>query len=47
MFGLPATTLIPAVMFSSECHHVIGIEAIRTGQATDDFCKPGEGPREV
>ena len=32
-----ASTLIPAVMFSSECHHVIGIEAIRTGQATDDF----------
>jgi len=32
-----ARTLIPAVLFSSECHHVIGIENIRTGQATDDF----------
>src|SRR5688572_14939305 len=32
-----AKALIPAVLFSSECHHVIGIEAIRTGQATDDF----------
>ena len=31
--------LIPAVLFSSECHHVIGIEDIRTGQApgTVDF----------
>ncbi len=32
-----AQTLIPAVLFTSECHHVIGIEDIRTGQATDDF----------
>src|SRR5687767_9160276 len=32
-----AKTLIPAVLFSGECHHVIGIEPIRTGQATDDF----------
>ena len=30
-----AKTLIPAVLSSSECHHVIGIEDIRTGQATD------------
>lgn len=28
-----AKNLIPAVLFSSECHHVIGIEDIRTGQA--------------
>lgn len=28
-----ARNLIPAVLFSSECHHVIGIEDIRTGQA--------------
>ncbi len=32
-----AKTLIPAVMFASECRHVIGIENVRTGQATDDF----------
>ena len=32
-----AKTLIPALLFSSECHHLIGIEDIRTGQATDDF----------
>ena len=32
-----AKSLIPAVLFSAGCHHVIGIEAIRTGQATDDF----------
>ena len=34
-----AKNLIPAVLFSSECHHVIGIEDIRTGQApgTVDF----------
>jgi long-chain acyl-CoA synthetase len=32
-----AKTLIPAVMFGSECHHVIGIEDIRTGQASDEF----------
>ena len=30
-------TLIPAVLFSSECHHLIGIEDVRTGQATDEF----------
>ena len=30
-----AKNLIPAVLFASECHHVIGIEDIRTGQATD------------
>ncbi|MGI8610925.1 MAG: AMP-dependent synthetase/ligase [Sphingomicrobium sp.] len=32
-----AKALIPAVLYSAECHHVIGIETIRTGQATDDF----------
>jgi long-chain acyl-CoA synthetase len=34
-----ARNLIPAVLFSSECRHVIGIEDIRTGQApgTVDF----------
>jgi long-chain acyl-CoA synthetase len=34
-----AKNLIPAVLFSSECHHVIGIEDIRTGQmpGTVDF----------
>ncbi|MBA3511747.1 AMP-dependent synthetase/ligase [Sphingomonas sp.] len=32
-----AKSLVPAVLFSAECHHLIGIEAIRTGQATDDF----------
>ncbi|HUE79895.1 MAG TPA: AMP-dependent synthetase/ligase [Sphingomicrobium sp.] len=32
-----AQGLIPAVLFSSQCHHVIGIEAISTGQAIDDF----------
>ena len=34
-----ARNLIPAVLFSSECHHVIGIDDIRTGQApgTVDF----------
>ena len=31
-----AKTLIPAVLFASECHHVIGIDDIRTGQAPDD-----------
>jgi long-chain acyl-CoA synthetase len=30
-----AKNLIPAVLFASECHHVIGIEDIRMGQATD------------
>jgi long-chain acyl-CoA synthetase len=31
-----ARTLIPAVLFSSECHHIIGIDDIRTGQATEE-----------
>ena len=31
-----AKTLVPAVLFASECHHLIGIEPIRTGQSTDD-----------
>src|SRR5918998_2953553 len=30
-----AKTLIPAVLYSSGCHHVIGIEPIRTGQPPD------------
>ena len=30
-----AKTLIPAVLFSSDCHDVIGIEDIRTGQPVD------------
>jgi long-chain acyl-CoA synthetase len=39
-----AKSLIPAVLFSSECHHVIGIEDIRIGQApgTTDFHHWGE-----
>ncbi|MEO8546793.1 MAG: AMP-dependent synthetase/ligase [Sphingomicrobium sp.] len=31
-----AKALVPAVLFASECHHIIGIADIRTGQATDD-----------
>ena len=30
-----ARNLIPAVLTSSECHHVIGMETIRSGQAPD------------
>ena len=30
-----ARALVPAVMFASECHHIIGFEDIRTGQAPD------------
>ena len=30
-----AKALLPAVLFSSECHHVIGIDDIRAGQATE------------
>ena len=30
-----ATNLIPAVLTSSECHHVIAMEALRTGQAPE------------
>src|SRR6476469_8754224 len=30
-----AKNLIPAVLTSSECHHVIGIEEIRSGQLPD------------
>jgi long-chain acyl-CoA synthetase len=30
-----ARTLMPAVLFSSECRHVIGIDDIRTGQAVE------------
>ncbi|GAA4708920.1 long-chain fatty acid--CoA ligase [Sphingomonas lutea] len=32
-----AKTLIPAVVTSSECHHVIGMEDIRTGQAPEEL----------
>jgi long-chain acyl-CoA synthetase len=30
-----AGTLVPAVLFESNCHHIIGIEEIRAGQASD------------
>src|SRR3982750_3017900 len=30
-----AKNLVPAVLTSSECHHVIGMEPIRSGQAPD------------
>ena len=30
-----ATTLLPAVLFSSECRHIIGIDDIRAGQGTE------------
>ena len=30
-----AKTLIPAVLFSSDCHHIIGIDDIRTGQGIE------------
>ena len=30
-----AKNLVPAVLTSSECHHVIGIEEIRAGQVPD------------
>src|SRR5437868_2307565 len=30
-----ARNLVPAVMTSSECHHIIGIEDIRTGQTQE------------
>ena len=30
-----ARALVPAVMFASECHHIIGVEDIRTGQSQD------------
>jgi len=32
-----AKALVPAVLFASECHHIVGIADIRTGQATDDI----------
>ena len=38
-----AKTLVPAVMFSSECHHIIGMENIRTGQSTDEVELPPLG----
>jgi long-chain acyl-CoA synthetase len=31
-----AKALVPAVLFSSDCHHLIGIEPIRTGQSTEE-----------
>jgi long-chain acyl-CoA synthetase len=30
-----AKSLIPAVLYSSECHHIIGIDEIRTGQPAE------------
>ena len=30
-----ARTLVPAVLFESNCHHIVGMEDIRTGQASD------------
>jgi long-chain acyl-CoA synthetase len=30
-----ARALVPAVMFASECHHIIGMDDIRTGQSQD------------
>ena len=30
-----AKTLVPAILFGTDCRHVIGIEDIRTGQAPD------------
>jgi long-chain acyl-CoA synthetase len=32
-----ARNLVPAVMDSSECHHIIGIDDIRTGQIPDEI----------
>ncbi|HEU5285863.1 MAG TPA: AMP-binding protein, partial [Sphingomicrobium sp.] len=32
-----AKALVPAVLFSGLCRHVIGIEPIRAGQASDEF----------
>jgi long-chain acyl-CoA synthetase len=32
-----AKNLVPAVLFSPECRHIIGIEDIRTGQASDSI----------
>lgn len=32
-----ARTLVPAVLTSSECHHLIEIDDVRTGQASDEF----------
>ena len=31
-----AKTLVPAVLFSSDCHHIIGIDDVRTGQAIEN-----------
>jgi long-chain acyl-CoA synthetase len=47
-----ARTLVPAVMFASECHHIIGIEDIRTGQPQDvakfhHFAELIDGPADV
>ena len=32
-----ARSLVPAVLTSSECHHIIGMEDIRTGQIPDEI----------
>ncbi len=47
-----AKTLVPAVMFASECHHIIGIEDIRTGQSQDvaqfhHWAELVDGPAEI
>ncbi|WP_309661814.1 AMP-dependent synthetase/ligase [Sphingomonas sp.] len=31
-----AKTLVPAVLFASDCHHIVGMDDIRTGQVTDE-----------
>ena len=38
-----AKTLVPAVLTSAECHHIIGIDDIRTGQAPDEVDCPSLG----
>ena len=47
-----AKTLVPAVLFASECHHIISIDDIITGQSPDDRPIPslggaGRGPADV
>ena len=42
-----AKALIPAVLFSSDCHDVIGIEDIRTGQPVTLLQIEGELPCEL
>ena len=41
-----AKNLVPAVLTSSECHHIIGMEEIRAGQVPDWVNRPSlGGPR--